>query len=120
MAELSEVLNSKSLRTKRRRIHDNVEKVISEMSCSNADSTYLATASDGGGHTELAVDHENMTRVYTLDAVSEQTPDLPLMVSNESFCSHTSYTESSEACEYVAQSLSSVSDSSDKSDCASI
>ena len=66
------------------------------------------------------VDHENVTRVYdTLDAVSGQTFDLPLIGTNEGLFSHNSYIQSPEACEYVAQALSSVSDSSNKSDCAS-
>ena len=97
MAELSELLNSKSPRTKCRHIRDNVEKVTLEISHSNADSTYLATPSDGGGHTELVVDYENVTRVYdTLDAVSEQTPDLSLTGSNEGLFSHNSYIQSPE------------------------
>ena len=67
MAELSELLNLKSSRTKRRRIRDNVEKAIFEIS--SGDSTYFDTPVDGNGQTEQ-VEYENVIGIY--DTISEQ------------------------------------------------
>jgi len=102
---------------KRRRIHENVEKTILEISTS--DSTYVATPGDASVHTK-PIEHENLIGAcYTFDPLSAQYSVSPDQSQTGScLFSYNRNLEIPEEGHYVEETLSSTSDSS-KSDSAS-